>query len=92
MAQASIPLKISDGRAEATFNASIAPAGKDKLHMLLLIVKTQVVYPFLQGFAWAVFKDWLVVGRVAASAAGARGGAQIRTWLGQWLAAARHFA
>lgn len=80
-------LTLSDLRAESAFNASIAPAGSNKSKVAFLILKTQVVYPFVQGFAWAVLKDWLVVFRLFASSAGRRSGLQFRAWLSQWLQA-----
>lgn len=67
-----------DLRLESSFARSIVPAQGKPWHVALLIVKNQVMMPIVQGFAWAVLKDWLAIARLYSSEHGAALGRRAR--------------
>lgn len=78
-------LKLVDMRAESSFRKGIAPAGDNTYKISLLILKNQVLYPFAQGFLWALFKDWVLVARLWASTSGSEYGILLRKSLSRFL-------
>lgn len=78
-------LKLVDMRAESAFRKGIAPAGDNAVKILLLIVKNQLLYPFAQGFLWALFKDWMLVAKLWAAASGTEYGMLMRRNLTRFM-------
>lgn len=78
----------ADLRVESSFQASIAPAEGNVVKTIYLIIRDQMFFPLLQGFIWALFKDWYLVAAQAARIQGSRYGASVRLWLSQWLLSA----
>lgn len=78
-----------DLRQETSFSKSIAGGEGNIWKFSLLIVKNQIVVPLLQGFLWALAKDWLALACGVAKMNGAQTGKMLRLWLNKWLGASR---
>lgn len=70
-----------DMRLDATLRKSLEPANGSWLLGSWIIFKNQILYTFLQGFLWAIARDWYQVAAAAARIQGHLFGQRFNTWL-----------
>lgn len=74
-----------DLRQEASFSKSIAGSEGNGWKLAWLVIKNQVFVPLLQGFIWAIAKDWFALSCSLARLNGAQSGRGFKIWLDKWL-------